>query len=301
MKRFTETDKWSDPWFQSLSYGTKLVFMYFLDKCNNAGFYEENINEACFHLGITQDQYKGALKGLGRGIKGASGWYWIKNFLKHQKNLPLNAENPAHKQIIFLISEQVPRFSDETEFKEFIAPMKGLLSPIGKGIGKGNKERSVRKTIDKDMVEKIYQAYPRHEGKEKAIYKISETLKEGTDPNHLLSRVELYAKCSKGQELKFIPHAATWFNQKRWLDDENAWICHKEGQNGKNGTHTTKPQEKRALTDSEASYEALMKLFKEQNWQSKKNEAVTLYQKLDMVAIASLPFDERKIIMGWVK
>lgn len=91
---------------------------------------------------------------------------------------------------------------------------------------------------------------------------------------------------------KFIPYPASWLNSMGWEDDLVFQL---------NGYHAPKPQEKRALTDSEASYEALMKLFKEQNWQSKKNEAVTLYQKLDMVAIASLPFDERKIIMGWVK
>lgn len=136
MKRFTETDKWSDPWFQSLSHGAKLLFVYLLDRSNNAGFYEENSREACFHLGITEDQYKGALKALERGIKGASGWIWIKNFLKHQKNLPINPENPAHRQIVFLLQQQTERFNGVKEFEEFVAPYMGLLCPIGIGKGK---------------------------------------------------------------------------------------------------------------------------------------------------------------------
>lgn len=127
--RFTETEKWSDPWFQSLPHGSKLLFMYLCDRCNMAGFYEENIREACFHLGIDESQYKGALKGLESRLVAASGWLWLKNFLKHQRNTELNPENKAHRGIIRLLLEQVDRFGGNKEFNSLVGATKGLPSP----------------------------------------------------------------------------------------------------------------------------------------------------------------------------
>lgn len=137
MKRFSETTKWDDPWFRGLKPPEKLLFLFLVDNCNNGGFYEIDLPSMAFKTGMTEAQIQGALKGLTRGIKGASDWLWIKNFLRHQKNDPLNPENPAHKQIIAFCKDQHERFSVCPEFKEFEGLHKGLPSPIGKGTGKG--------------------------------------------------------------------------------------------------------------------------------------------------------------------
>lgn len=136
MKRFTESGKWDDPWFRGLPGAHKLVFLYLLDRCNNAGFWEEDLDGMAFHTKVEASALQGALKGLERGIQGAAGWYWVRNFLRHQKNDCLNPENPAHRQIIALLLEQSDRFPAS---KSFIpkGASKGLLSPIGKGKGKG--------------------------------------------------------------------------------------------------------------------------------------------------------------------
>jgi hypothetical protein len=224
MKRFTETDKWSDPWFQNLSHGSKLLFIYLCDKCNNGGFYENNPREACFQLGITEDQHKGALKGLERGIIEADGWIFVKNFLKHQKNLALNQDNPAHKQIIFFINEQLPRFGKNAQFQDFVAPLKGLLR--GTGIVKDKVKAKERVPFNLEQAERIYQEYPRKEGRGVAIESISKALKEGANPQELIGKVRQFSECMRGKEMQFIPHPATWFNQKRWLDDPATWAAH---------------------------------------------------------------------------
>jgi hypothetical protein len=136
MKRFSETAKWDDPWFRALPGAHKLVFLYLLDRCNNAGFWEEDLDGMAFHTKVEASALQGALKGLERGIQGASGWYWVKNFLRHQKNDSLNPENPAHRQIIALLIEQAERFPASKVLLPKGAS-KGLLSPIGKGKGKG--------------------------------------------------------------------------------------------------------------------------------------------------------------------
>lgn len=138
MRRFTDTAKWDDPWFRGLSGPHKLVFLYVIDRCNNAGFWEYDEDAVIFHTKLKQETVEGACKALTRGLKGAGGWVWVKNFLKHQKNDELKLENPAHRQIISLLRDQLDRFSEIPEFQQFVAPYMGLVRPIGIGKGSGN-------------------------------------------------------------------------------------------------------------------------------------------------------------------
>lgn len=136
MKRFTETQKWDDPWFRELAGSHKLVFLYILDRCNNAGFWEVDLAALAFHTKLEPKHFEGAFKALERGLQGASSWVWVRNFLRHQKNDELNPANPAHRQIIALLKDQAERFPDSKSLLPKGAT-KGLPSPIGKGKGKG--------------------------------------------------------------------------------------------------------------------------------------------------------------------
>lgn len=127
MNRYTQTDKWDDPWFRKLTPGQKLVFIFLIENCNNAGFYEEDQEHMAYLIGMDQERTEGALKGLERGITRASGWTWVHNFLRHQKNEELNPSNPAHKQIITLISVQRERFAASERFQSFLEKYQGLI------------------------------------------------------------------------------------------------------------------------------------------------------------------------------
>jgi hypothetical protein len=147
-KRFTETDKWKDSWFLDLSAGQKLVWLYFLDNCDNAGFIEINLRYMAFVIGIDEDKILGAIKGLNRGLLGPkNNVYFIKNFLKHQKNIPLNSTNNAHKQIINIFTAYKKDFPQI--YKTYVGTNKGLISPtgIGKGIVKVDKKQFKKPTL----------------------------------------------------------------------------------------------------------------------------------------------------------
>jgi len=51
MKRFTETTKWSDPWFRRLSTDAKLLWQWILDNCDSAGIIDIDIDLAAFQIG----------------------------------------------------------------------------------------------------------------------------------------------------------------------------------------------------------------------------------------------------------
>lgn len=139
VKRFSETLKWDDPWFQQLPGHQKLIFLYVIDRCDNAGFLEINEAVLLMHTGLNHKHLEGAWEGLARGLKLADGWVWVRTFLKNQKNTPPNPNNPAHRQIARLIEAQCVRFSKVLEFNDLKAPWQGLSSPLGTGIGKGKK------------------------------------------------------------------------------------------------------------------------------------------------------------------
>lgn len=131
-KRFTETTKWSDKWFRTLPAGSKLVFLYLCDNCDGAGFYEIDFGMMAFQIGVDAAVVEGSCKGLSKPLLYAtdgSDWVWLKSFLRHQKNLPLNPDNRAHRPIIASLEEHAKHFPE--------GAFKGLGSPTGKGKGKG--------------------------------------------------------------------------------------------------------------------------------------------------------------------
>lgn len=138
--RFTNTDKWNDHWFCELKPIEKLLFIYICDNCDIAGFIETNYKKWAFDIGSDKKIIEGALKGLQRGLifSETNDCIYIKNFLKHQKNLPLNTNNKAHLGIIKRFELYSFKFKIENINSFIEGASKGLNSPYGIGIGIGN-------------------------------------------------------------------------------------------------------------------------------------------------------------------
>lgn len=141
--RFTNTEKWRDSWFSNLKQLEMLLFIYLCDNCDIAGFIEMNIKLWAFDLNSSPDTILRALEGLKRGIiiSNEGDCLFVRNFLKHQKNLPLNKNNNAHIGIIKRFELYKHKF-DIKEIDDFISSPyqgadEGLNSPIGNGKGKG--------------------------------------------------------------------------------------------------------------------------------------------------------------------
>jgi hypothetical protein len=126
----------------------KLLFIYLCDNCDIAGFIELNQKRWASDMGTDIRTIEGARQGLGRGLiySNTKDCIYIKNFLKHQKNLPLNEKNNAHLGIIKRFGLYSLKFSIQN-INEFIKGAgEGLASPTGNGNGNGNgKERPEKK------------------------------------------------------------------------------------------------------------------------------------------------------------
>jgi len=70
---------------------------------------------------------------------------------------------------------------------------------------------------------KWWDIYPRKAGKRKAFQAFKAALRR-VDLTELMKKTTEFAQSDKGTgDQKFIPHAATWLNGDRWLDDPSEW------------------------------------------------------------------------------
>ncbi len=88
------------------------------------------------------------------------------------------------------------------------------------------KEQKTIARFSTSEIEKVYEEYPRKIGKGfafKAIKKALEAL-DAEDPVEAMRlRVREFAESPAGHKGEFVPYPATWFNQKRYLDDSREW------------------------------------------------------------------------------
>lgn len=211
MARFTEPNKWNDEWFSNLKPIEKLIFLYLVDKCDNAGFFEINKRVDSFLIGLTEDEFMTNLRALKKtyvaSIDGRK--IWIKNYLKYQKNLPLNPDNNAHKQIISFILSNKNNFNYDFNY---LGANQGLISPIGNIIGKGNsiKEESLDEIMWVNVVKNFHNDFRWKEKfcSDKKI-KISEL---EIKMDEFISDLELREEFKDLKELK--NHFTNTFNKK---------------------------------------------------------------------------------------
>ena len=167
--RFTNTEKWNDTWFGELKPLVKLLFLYLCDQCDIAGFLEINIRKISFDLGISKQEVEGGLKGLESRLTYSKDekYLFIRNFIKHQKNIPLNENNKAHSGIIKRLFENINTFEYQS-INDFGIPIKespnegankGLISHHGNGNGNGNgnKEGGVGETKNFEHPESVFE------------------------------------------------------------------------------------------------------------------------------------------------
>lgn len=132
-KRFTLSDKWEQKKFRKFSPEAKLLFLYILDKCDIAGFWEIDLEQAAFSIGKNTDWQVALLELSNTYLTVKEGVVWIKNFLHYQGNWPLRDNVPAHKAIARCIQEHksfIEQLLSHLENKTSIRVTKELVNSI---------------------------------------------------------------------------------------------------------------------------------------------------------------------------
>lgn len=80
-------------------------------------------------------------------------------------------------------------------------------------------DRSTQSEPDPATVIEIYQAYPRHEAKKRALESITAAVaRHGAE--RILAATRAYAHRNRSTDPKYLPYPARWFDEERYLDHE---------------------------------------------------------------------------------
>ncbi len=220
-KRFTDTTKWTDKWFRKLSVHGKLLFLWLVDNCDNAGFWEVDLELAAQQIGISEAEVAGAWEGLCRAYTRQGEYVWIKRFIRVQGNCPLNPDNNAHKQILSLFQEHADfgvDFESALRNEQKNSPSLGPKEVPCKGNGNGHSKSKGKHARDFEL---FWQAYPRKVGKGRARKWWDRHKPDERHLNEMLCAIAQQKKSASwlkdaGQ---FISHPTTWLNGEGWLDE----------------------------------------------------------------------------------
>jgi hypothetical protein len=99
MKRFTDTEKWADPWYLKLSPEAKCFWNYIIDRADCAGVWKPAFDLASFQIGVQLD-YDQILKEMEKRIKILpNGNWWIRKFVSFQYG-KLSKDCRPHSKVI---------------------------------------------------------------------------------------------------------------------------------------------------------------------------------------------------------
>lgn len=126
MKRFTETTKWLDPWFQDLPTKFKLLWLYIVDNCSAAGVWKVNLKLASFQIGEQFDSKESLMAFNGRVEDIGGDKWWVIKFCDFQYGSLSDSCKPhqaplkelARLGLIARVSKAIPKGSQTLQEKE---------------------------------------------------------------------------------------------------------------------------------------------------------------------------------------
>ena len=156
MKRFTETNKWIDPWFRKLEPRLKCLWWYLCDICDSAGVIDFDPEAASFHIG--EDVSVGDLEAFGSRIETLpNGKIYLPSFVPFQYG-KLSENCKPHQAIIATISRH-HLDNRETKLVEEKGYQNSIYTVQDKKGNRHEKEKD-SKSEDDEVQEKKEKDYP---------------------------------------------------------------------------------------------------------------------------------------------
>lgn len=222
MKRFTETDKWKDPWFRKLPPKIKLLWSWLCDQCDAAGFVQPDWELISFQTGEELDG--DSLSELGDRVEMIGDEIWVRAFVAFQYGALSRACKP-HMKVIAALERRGISISG--------TKIDTLSIPFPKGIQRDKEEEEDKEEDKKEggvgetkappaLIEELVNLYPGNGNRYDAMRYLGEKLSVGINPETIrlgvLSHRAAIAKLPKDQ-LRWVPSIQNYFLHERWRDD----------------------------------------------------------------------------------
>lgn len=138
-KRFSDSNKWDDPFFSDLENIYKLLWIYILDKCNHAGIFKWNKRLADFQLDYKLDVDEIFKVFHSKIVIIKNDKWFIPKFIEFQYTV-LQDNNRVHQSVIAILKK-------EGVYKGYISPLYGDTIQI--------KDKAKDKETKKEQLKKI--------------------------------------------------------------------------------------------------------------------------------------------------
>jgi len=175
-KRFTDSEKWKDPFFENLSNDFKLIWLYLLDDVDNAGVWNKSINRLNFYCNtnITEEKLLEVFKKRLQPLT-EDKWF-IKKFMEFQYGL--DWMNSGSKAVVSARKklEEIGILKDNTLSILYQKPINTLSEENDKGI-----DTVKDKDKDKDKVKEKEEDKSMDKSKEQDKDKVQDMEKEFDD------------------------------------------------------------------------------------------------------------------------
>lgn len=242
-KRFTDTEKWRDPWFCSLSSSDKLFWVYLLDTCNVAGIWQ--VNWPLVHFYIPGFEFQSVTFQDRIQVLSNQKWF-VPKFIVFQYGT-LQKNNRLHQRILFELEKE------------------GVSIPLGHP-SQGDKDKDMDKDKDREMLfELLWSKYPRKDGRKEAFRHFKATVTTEEDSANIQAALGNYLKHLKNNrtEPQFIKMGSTWFNN--WQD----WVSYKDPREVL-GTSPIDPEKARKI---EEEHHRKQQEFADREWAKRHGKA----------------------------
>jgi len=139
-KRFTDTEKWKNPFIRKMKAPYKLFWLYLMDECDHAGIWLVDFDVAQIKIGekldpkIALEQFQSKVIDIGHDR-----WF-VPDFISFQYGV-LNPENRAHNSVIQILSKH-GLIDEHCEIKPLTSPLEGAMDK--------DKDMDMVKDLDKD-------------------------------------------------------------------------------------------------------------------------------------------------------
>jgi len=224
-KRFTDTGKWKDEWFKTLSPHAKLVWVYICDDCDHAGIWVSDFEVMSLRLGIKVDEAK-FKEMLGNKVrKFERTRYFIPSFFNFQ--YASSKEGFRAKQSALSSLQKYGLVDTQGTLKEEFMDTQPTLSEqsldclsISKSKGKSSSNTgSAEGAAYSVEFEAAWKLYPRKDDKSLAYKAYLANVLPDERPS-VPEAIEKYRTKLKsdGTAAKYIKLGATFFNGGKWRD-----------------------------------------------------------------------------------
>jgi len=181
---------------------------------------------------------------------------------------PLNINTPENRQTE-ANGRHLPPTETSHETGNAQEASRGTITPHIEPRGLEEADRSAQSEPDPYLILEVYQAYPRHEAKKRALESIAVAVaKHGHQ--RILAATRAYAQRNRSTEAKYLPYPSRWFDEERYLDFETTGAT----------TKTDRTQEAiergQAMLDQGASYADTMSRLHDQYGDETAGRAVRL-------------------------